>query len=106
MSTLASYFEALTDRQPWRWQGRIVESVGQTVESVGPPASVGECCELIDQRGRIHPAEVIGVRGANVLSMPVETTGGLRFGDSVRAQGAQPSWPVGEALLGRVLDAQ
>ena len=103
-AALASYFETLADRQPWRWQGRVVESVGQTIESIGPPVSVGECCEILDQRGRIHPAEVIGFRGSHVLSMPLETTEGIRFGDSVKAHGAQPSWCVGEALLGRVLD--
>lgn len=104
-TALASHFEALTERQPWRWQGRVIESVGQTIESVGPPASVGECCDIVDQKGRIHPAEVIGFRGSHVLSMPLETTEGIRFGDSVRAYGAQPSWRVGEALLGRVLGA-
>ena len=31
--------------------------------------------------GTLHLAEVIGFRGSNVLSMPVETTEGIRFGD-------------------------
>jgi flagellum-specific ATP synthase len=106
MSTaLASYFDMLTDRQPWRWQGHVIESVGQTVESIGPPASVGEYCEIVDQQGRIHSAEVIGFRGSHALSMPLETTEGIRFGDAVRAHGVQPSWRVGEASLGRVFDA-
>ena len=32
--------------QPWRWRGQVLESVGQTIESAGPLASVGECCEI------------------------------------------------------------
>ncbi len=38
--------------QPWRWRGQVIESVGQTIESAGPPASVGECCEIEDRAGR------------------------------------------------------
>jgi hypothetical protein len=37
--------------QPWRWRGQVLESVGQTIESSGPLASVGECCEILDQFG-------------------------------------------------------
>jgi flagellum-specific ATP synthase len=102
---LERYFSRLQRRQPWRWRGHVLESVGQTIESAGPPVSVGECCEIEDSMGRPHQAEVIGFRGSNVLSMPVETTEGIRFGDAVWAQGAMPEIEVGPALMGRVLDA-
>ena len=78
---LDRYFGRLERGQPWRWRGQVLESVGQTIESAGPLASVGECCEIQDQFGRAHLAEVIGFRGSNVLSMPVESTEGIRFGD-------------------------
>jgi flagellum-specific ATP synthase len=102
---LARYFTRLERGQPWRWQGKVLESVGQTVESAGPLASVGECCEIKDRSGRRHLAEVIGFRGSNVLSMPVETTEGIRFGDSVAAMGIRPEIEAGPALMGRVLNA-
>ena len=102
---LERYFARLERQQPWRWQGQVLESVGQTIESVGPPTSVGECCEITDQGGRSHLAEVIGFRGAHVLSMPVETTEGIRFGDRVSALGAHAAIEVGPALMGRVLNA-
>jgi flagellum-specific ATP synthase len=102
---LARYFGRLHRGQPWRWRGQVLESVGQTIESAGPLASVGECCEIQDQFGRPHLAEVIGFRGSNVLSMPVETTEGIRFGDSVAALGVRPEIEVGPALMGRVLNA-
>jgi flagellum-specific ATP synthase len=102
---LAHYFSRLERRQPWRWRGQVVESVGQTIESAGPPASVGECCEILDQFGGRHLAEVIGFRGSNVLSMPVESTEGIRFGNRVAALGVSPEIEVGPALLGRVLNA-
>ena len=52
-----------------------------------------------------HAAEVIGFRGANVLSMPVESAEGIRFGDRVSALGKAPQIEVGPALIGRVLNA-
>lgn len=102
---LDAYLTKLQGRQPWRWRGRVLESVGQTIESAGPPASVGECCEIVDQSGKRHRAEVIGFRGSNVLSMPIETSDGIRFGDSVLALGSQAEFQVGDKLIGRVLNA-
>lgn len=102
---LDRYFTRLERGQPWRWRGTVLESVGQTIESAGPMASVGECCEIIDREGNAHLAEVIGFRGSNVLSMPFETTNGIRFGDSVAALGITPQIEVGDALMGRVLNA-
>lgn len=102
---LGRYFARLERFQPWRWRGQVLKSLGQTIESSGPLASVGECCEIEDQFGNPHLAEVIGFRGTNVLSMPVETTEGIRFGNSVAALGIHPQIEVGPALMGRVLNA-
>src|ERR1700744_504957 len=103
---LRRYVAQLEHHIPWRWTGYVAESIGQTVESVGPIAAVGECCEITDRIGRTHPAEVIGFRGSNVLSMPIESTDGIRYGDTVTALGGYPVAEVGSALVGRVLDAQ
>ena len=51
---LGRYFARFERGQPWRWRGQVLESVGQTIESAGPLASVGECCEIMDQFGRTH----------------------------------------------------
>jgi len=103
---LAHYLGRVDRGQPWRWRGKVLESVGQTIESAGPLASVGECCEILDQFGQPHLAEVIGFRGSNVLSMPVDTTEGIRFGNPVEALGVSPEIEVGPELMGRVLNAQ
>lgn len=101
----ARYFARLNRRQPWLWRGRILESVGQTIESAGPLASVGECCEIVDQAGKTHCGEVIGFRGSHVLSMPVESSEGIRYGDSITALGKHPEMAAGPDLAGRVLNA-
>jgi flagellum-specific ATP synthase len=105
-SLLESYFDRLEHCRPWRWQGRVLDALGQTIESAGPIASVGECAEIVDHQGRRHPAEVIGFRGSNVLSMPLESAEGIRFGDAVLALGSRPEIDTGPELKGRVFNAQ
>jgi flagellum-specific ATP synthase len=102
---LGRYSTQLHRGQPWRWRGQVVQSVGQTIESAGPLASVGECCEILSRSGSALLAEVIGFRGSNVLSMPVDSIEGIRYGDTVAALGTYPEIEVGPALMGRVLNA-
>ena len=102
---LEPYFAALETRPSWRWVGRVVQATGQTVESEGPLCSVGESCEVVDGAGGRHLGEVIGFRGANVVSMPLDATTGIKFGDGVQGLGATPSMAVGEQMQGRILNA-
>ncbi|MDE3200080.1 MAG: FliI/YscN family ATPase [Acidobacteriota bacterium] len=102
---LGRYFAQLQRSHPWRWRGQVIESLGQTVESAGPLASVGECCEIVDRTGKAHLAEVIGFRHSNVLTMPIATTEGIRFGDTVVALGVHPEIETGPCLMGRLLNA-
>lgn len=102
---LERYKTGLATLATWRWNGQVLESIGSTVESLGPLASIGECCEIRDHQGRTHPAEIIGFRGSHVLSMPLENLSGIRFGDTVTALGVRPQIRAGDSLLGRVLNA-
>ena len=103
--SMEAYFRQLTTRPAWRWCGKVVEATAQTLESLGPLCSVGECCEILDSEGRRHGAEVIGFRERNVLVMPLEPTRGIRYGDTVMALGMAPSLGVGEGMQGRILSA-
>jgi flagellum-specific ATP synthase len=102
---LRSYFQALEERPAWRWQGRVIEALGQTVRSEGPVCRLGESCEIVDSTGRRHLGEVIGFRGSHVLSMPLDRIEGIQYGNAVTATGARPRVGVCEALRGRVLNA-
>lgn len=105
MDLLGTYFSRLKQRSALRWRGRVIEAVGSTIESSGPLASIGEICEIVDLAGVRHLAEVIGFRGSNVLSMPVESADGIRYGDPVEGLGIAPHLEVGADLIGRVLNA-
>ena len=102
---LQEYFDAVQMTPGWRWRGHVIEANGQTIESDGPPCSVGECCEIVSGDGVRHSAEVIGFRGRRVIAMPLIATRGLRHGDSVFSSGRGAEIAIGEAMRGRVLDA-
>jgi FliI/YscN family ATPase len=78
--------------------------VGLIIESRGPGAAIGDFCQIETSGGGGVRTQVIGFRDGNLLSMPLEETGGLRLGDPVVARSQDARVEVGEALLGRVLD--
>jgi flagellum-specific ATP synthase len=86
--------------------GRIVSFNGLVIEAVGPEATLGELCE-IEPIGESEPvlAEVVGFRQERVLLMPYGHVGGISTNSQVRATGCPISVPVGDALLGRVVNA-
>jgi flagellum-specific ATP synthase len=83
----------------------VTEANGLTIEAEGPLCSVGECCEIVDDEGQRHRAEVIGFRGRHVIAMPLEATQGIRYGDAVLAMGVTPAIAVGDGMTGRIVDA-
>lgn len=88
-------------------QSGVVESVvGLVIEASGPAAQVGE--HLIIEREAVSGgplmAEVVGFREGKVLIMPLGEMGGVSPGAKVWASGHQLSVPVGDELLGRVVD--
>ncbi len=96
---------SLEQRSPVRWRGRVLQVTGNLIESEGPSGSVGEECEIRGSEGRQYCGEIIGFRGRTMLSMMTEDPVGVRLGDPVLAAGARPSVRVGNAMLGRVIDA-
>jgi flagellum-specific ATP synthase len=89
-----------------RRHGRLVAFNGLVIESIGPNAHLGELCEVVPEDGR-EPvqAEVVGFRQDRVLLMPYGNVRGIAADSVVRATGKNLSIPVGDALLGRVVDA-
>ncbi|MFT3806718.1 FliI/YscN family ATPase [Arenimonas sp.] len=87
-------------------QGRLVAFNGLVIESIGPDAHLGELCELLPGDGReAVQAEVVGFRQDRVLLMPYGNVQGISADSRVRATGRSLSIPVGNGLLGRVVDA-
>jgi flagellum-specific ATP synthase len=102
--SLLPYIEMARRAEPMPMTGRVVRTVGLLVESRGPRAQVGELCELHSDQGPPLMLEVVGFRDGNLQTVPLGSTTGIRPGDIITARGRAATMPVGEGLLGRVLD--
>ena len=102
---LKRYADRVARLDTVRMNGRVVKVIGLVIESVGPPAMVGELCRI--DRGRLKtpiPAEVVGFQDHRVLLMPLGEMDGIRAGSEVVATRAPFRVAVGNSLLGRVLN--
>jgi flagellum-specific ATP synthase len=86
--------------------GKVEQSLGLKWTANGPPNTfVGEYCDILDaNRKPIAQAEVIGFDRNKVFLMPYSDVK-VQIGSTVRASGRAAHIPVGNALLGRVLNA-
>ena len=82
-----------------RREGHVVQVVGTVIEADLPGIAVGELADI----GRTT-AEVIGFRGHRALLMPLGPLHGVANGSVVRVRSRQLAVPVGDGLLGRVID--
>jgi flagellum-specific ATP synthase len=86
--------------------GRVSNLIGLIIEATGVQAEVGELCFVDTGRHSSPvPAEVVGFRESRTLLMPLGEMHGIGPGNSVTASGEQFRVPVGDELLGRVVDA-
>lgn len=99
------YLQRIQLVDPIRTNGKLVQVLGLVMESLGPPSSIGELCHLRSKRtGTIIRAEVVGFRDNRVLLMPLGENEGVAPGDEVIAQNRTFSVPVGEDLIGRIIN--
>ena len=93
------------ESQVVRKHGRVVQLIGLVIESEGPLAAVGEVCRIESARHDGSTlAEVVGFRNHHVLLMPLGEVQGIHPGSEVIALGTSLRVPVGDALMGRVID--
>lgn len=106
MIELKRYVAAVRSAELARRSGRVSQFFGLVVESVGPDAFLGEVCEIYSRSQR-QPisAEVVGLKDGKVLLMPFGDLRGIAAGSEVTATGRPVGIPIGEGLLGRVVDA-
>jgi len=86
-------------------QGQLTRIVGLTLEASGCRAALGDRCEILNSSGARIEAEVVGFAGERVFLMPTGDLSGIEPAAPVVPLRRSGSVPVGEAMLGRVLDA-
>ncbi len=102
---LQKYRRALAEMSVYKVKGKVTELTGLVVKAIVPNVRVGELC-LIESLYRSQPikAEVVGFKDNTVLLMPLGDLEGIGPGNDVFPTGHCLMVPVGEELLGRVLD--
>ncbi|MGC4120528.1 MAG: FliI/YscN family ATPase [Myxococcales bacterium] len=96
---------ALARCEPLSLQGRVLRAAGTVVEAALPQAAVGTSCEIRTRDGRLVAAEVVGFSGPTALLMPFSEMTGICEGCPVTCGAPAASLAVGDALLGRVVNA-
>jgi flagellum-specific ATP synthase len=86
--------------------GSVVQTVGLTAAVADFPAPVGALVAIEKQSGEGIEAEVIGFRDKHTLVMPLSNLEGIRRGSRVTLVRTTRTMRVGQALLGRVIDAR
>ncbi len=105
MSALARAGASLRRADLHKRSGRVNQLIGLVVESTGLEAEVGEVCLIETGRDQpAVPAEVVGFRGSSTLLMPLGEMQGIGPGKTVTATGEPLRIPVGDGLLGRMVD--
>lgn len=101
-----SLLRALANKETLRRVGRVAEAHGTLVRVTGINAAIGELCMLENaETGFSLPAEVVGISGSQTLLTPLGQLEGISTATAVSATGRKASVGVGDALLGRILDA-
>ena len=87
-------------------RGRVVGATGTIIRAVLADVAVGDLCRLTNHGdGWSMDAEVVGLAGNEALLTPVGGLAGLSASTEVMATGHRRQVPVGDHLLGRIIDA-
>ncbi len=108
MNSLAEKFVAYQERVDRvnlvEVDGKVAQIAGLVIEATAKHGTVGDTCEIMIDTNRSVLAEVVGFRGNRILLMPLGETVGVSPGSRVRIKPQPLKIPVGEELLGRVID--
>jgi flagellar protein export ATPase FliI len=102
---LSRYFEEVESACPVQVKGRVTEVIGLVVRAALPQAFMGELCLIYNPQSRVPvKAEVVGFQSGEVLLMPIGELANIGPQSEVIGTGGCLCVPVGDALLGRVLN--
>lgn len=86
-------------------EGRLSRMVGLMLEASGCRAAIGDRCRLLASDGSNSEAEVVGFSGDKLYLMPTGPIYGLDPQTRVIPSRQSGQVRIGEALLGRIIDA-
>ncbi|REG82930.1 flagellar protein export ATPase FliI [Marinomonas pollencensis] len=108
MSTLVERLQKLNNVSalafPPQLEGKVTRMVGLTMEAVGCVVALGDRCLVQVRQDRWVESEVVGFTGNLTYLMPTEAIDGISPGARVRPLVEDSKMPVGDELLGRVVN--
>lgn len=97
--------QVVEDVKPVKVRGKVIQVAGTIIKAAVPAVKIGEICVLSNpwEDWELH-AEVVGFSRQAALLSPLGTIVGVSSATEVYPTGRVHMVPVGESLLGRVLD--
>ena len=102
---LKPFYRTLNDTPSITRTGRVTKVLGFVIEADGPASRLGSICHIYP-KGELTTvkAEVFGFRDDRMLLVPLGELRGIAPGNRVVAKELRAQAPVGDGLLGRVID--
>jgi flagellum-specific ATP synthase len=102
---LSRLANAASEAEPLALAGKVTRVSGIVVEATLSAVAVGTACEIVLGPHKSLNAEVVGFTKNRALLMPFGDVAGVSEGCVVWPRNTGADVPVGDALLGRVLDS-
>ncbi len=104
MTIFDRQYEILRSISTMEISGNVVGVAGLVITAEKFPVPIGSQCEILRKTDDPLAAEVIGFQNGNAVVMPYGELVGVAPGDKIRCVTTHQHVPVGNQLLGRVID--
>jgi len=106
INTMLEKFESMIDDiEEIKVHGKVKDVIGLIIISNGPNVALGEVCTIVDRSGsEICQCEVVGFKEGKVLSIALGEVHNISPSCEIRSTGENFKIPIGDGLLGRVID--
>src|SRR5574344_76376 len=94
----------LNNLKLYKYKGTVSKLLGLTVEVKLPGLKIGDLCYIETQDGQKKAAQVMGFKGEAAQLSLLYDGEGIGQGSLVTSTGTSPKIPVGDFLLGRVIN--
>ena len=101
---LSPYINAISETEPLKVYGRLVEITGIIIKATGIKVTIGESCRIISENDFSVDAEVVGFRDGKAILMAIGDLSGIRLGSRVLPAGKNVSIKASPFLRGRVIN--
>lgn len=100
----ARAIEIINDTETYQYKGTVSKLLGLTVEAKLPGLKIGDLCFIETAEGTKKPAEVVAFKGEVAQMLLLYDGGGIAQGSLVTSTGSPIMVPVGDFLLGRLIN--